>query len=159
MRLNIFRPSHCHVTPHVDASSRYLNSMSAGGPCQHPILQSTQSRHTKLSNRASSTPPILDRFSPYRHRSRVRSPPRCQKAVHGLFPLSYDTCMPEAVASNNPTQNTWALSPTVSSSARSPPWSQTIPNSIGAVSPTSSSFSSGQPSVQVASRVPDGQTR
>jgi len=150
----------------VNASQR-LPSPLLSLPCQpqrrRGKSKGTQSRHTKHLNRTSSTPPILDRFSPYRHRSRVHSdsPSRCQKVVR-TSPSRHDTYMPEVAASNSPTtsQGTWALSPTVSSSARSPPWSQAVTNSIGAVDLTSSSFSSGQPSVQVASRLPpDGQTR
>jgi hypothetical protein len=165
IQLAISAPQQCPTIvtpcqPQRRRKSKVFQFSDGGWALPILVLQGAQSRHAKPLNRASSTPPILDRFSPYRHRSRVDSLPRCQKTAHYTLPLKYDTYMPEAAASNNPTapQNTWTLSPT-SSSARSPTWSQAVTNSIAAVSPTSSNFSSGQPSAQVASRLPDGQTR
>ncbi|KIM82952.1 hypothetical protein PILCRDRAFT_446946 [Piloderma croceum F 1598] len=164
IQLAISAPQQCPTIvppcqPQRRRKSKVFQFSDSGWALPIPVLQGTQSRHAKPLNRASSTPPILDRFSPYRHRSRVDSLPRCQKTPHHTLPLKYDTYMPEAAASNNPTaQNTWTLSPT-SSSAHSPTWSQAVTNSIAAVSPSSSDCGSGQPSTQVASRLPDGQTR
>ena len=128
------------------------------------IFQSHYSRHLKILNRLSSTPPILDRFSPYRHRSCIRSPVPCQKRARKAVIQRHDSRMTRVAggsgtpASQPPSGsgNSWPLSQRPQTPSRNPRRSQTTAD--GTAGPTCA-HNSGEPSIHSASRPLDGYSR